>query len=77
MSHSCCCFSWDLTETEPTVFSAQAREPLWWHTEVLQFELDAGSATAVTVSFESDDPPRFVRDLDLSNPPPPPQLCDE
>ena len=71
-----CCFSWDLAEREPAVFGAQGREPFWYHSVDLAFELDGSAATAVTISFEEDDPPRFVRDRDVNNPPAPPELCE-
>ena len=68
---------WDLTEESPDVFSGKGREPFWFHEVALSFEVEGAMATAVTIDFEEDAPPRFVRGLDFNNPPPPPTLCED
>ena len=73
-------WTWDLVqdETDPTIFHASGREPLWYFTMDVDFEREADTipAESVIIGFDNDIPPRFDRDLDFNNPPPPPQQCD-
>lgn len=67
---------WEMEQLNDTLFIARGTEPLWYDDFVADFELDSdGIADAVTILYGDDIPPRLVRDLDWSNPPPPPDLC--
>ena len=73
-----CIFRWDLTDDfRNGTFTGHGRDYFWYWNMPVNFETDGGQASAVTVWFDTENipPPRFFRDLDFNNPPPPPELC--
>lgn len=66
---------WQLTETSTNTFGAQGLEPFWYWFMTVTFLRDGDDVTEVTLPFQSGAHPTFVRGLDMSTAPPPPELC--